>query len=258
MDDTTAAVVVAVDLDFVFLLRVPHSLRFGQRVRRVSLIVPRNKLERRYGQRQLHFITCSCYRRRPFLTKARKRDVVLKILNDVRERYEFSLVGYVVMPEHMHLLITEPRIGTPGTVMQVFKQRVARALRRKRRAGNKSQLRLWQSSSDEAAKHFWQRRFYDFNVWTAKKRIEKLNYMHRNPVKRGLVSDPKLWMWSSYRFYQYGEQNICTPDRKPRYEMEQGKAILGSNCSTRESRKSKAVSQNPHPSKTEECGTRKR
>jgi putative transposase len=217
---------------------VPHSLRFGQRVRSVHFIVLRNKLERRYYQRHLHFITCSCYRRLPLLRSARKREVLLEILSSVRERYQFSLVGYVIMPEHIHILISEPRIGTPGTVMQVFKQRVARAVRRKRRGGNRNQLRLWKSVVDESMKHFWQRRFYDFNVWTAKKRIEKLNYMHMNPVKRGLVEDPKLWMGSSYRFYQYGERNGCTPDREPRYGMDEGTS-LGSNPSSGESRKSK-------------------
>ena len=48
-------------------------------------------------------------------------------------------------------------------------------------------------------------RFYDFNVWSERKRIEKLRYMHRNPVKRGLVSQPDLWIWSSFRSYAYGE-----------------------------------------------------
>jgi hypothetical protein len=51
----------------------------------------------------------------------------------------------------------------------------------------------------------WQRRFYDFNVWTERKRIEKLRYMHRNPVKRGLVSQPEQWLWSSFRSYAHGE-----------------------------------------------------
>ena len=93
----------------------------------------RNKLERRYGQRQLHFITCSCYRRRPLLGTGRRRDAFLRILNEVRERYQFWLVGYVVMPEHIHLLISEPKVGTPSTVMQVLKQRVAQSLQRKPR-----------------------------------------------------------------------------------------------------------------------------
>ena len=54
--------------------------------------------------------------------------------------------------------------------------------------------------------HFWQPRFYDFVVWSEHKRIEKLRYMHRNPVKRGLVSEPEEWRWSSFRSYLYGER----------------------------------------------------
>ncbi|MFZ0886144.1 MAG: transposase [Candidatus Acidiferrales bacterium] len=175
----------------------------------------RNKLERLYGHQHLHFITCSCYRRRPLLRTARKRDVTLKILDEVRTRYQFWLIGYVVMPEHIHLLISEPKVGTPSTVMQVLKQRVARALLARRRKRNLKQLNLWQEGCGEGTRAFWQRRFYDFNVWSKKKRIEKLTYMHMNPVKRGLVVDPKLWEWSSYRFYQYAERNRCTPNPGP-------------------------------------------
>ena len=51
----------------------------------------------------------------------------------------------------------------------------------------------------------WQHRFYDFNVWSERKRVEKLRYMHRNPVKRGLVAAPDLWRWSSFRSYAYRE-----------------------------------------------------
>jgi putative transposase len=177
------------------------------------MVALKNRLERRYGQRHLHFITCSCYRRRPLLGTARKRDAFLKILDEVRERYQFSLVGYVVMPEHIHLLISEPEVGNPSTVMQALKQRVARALRRKgRHRRNPNQLPLWRDERGTMPRSFWQRRFYDFNVWSKKKRVEKLNYMHMNPVKRGLAADAKLWAWSSYRFYQYGEESACTPD----------------------------------------------
>ena len=66
--------------------------------------------------------------RLPFLRTARNRDRFLSILEQTRGRYRFVVLGYVVMPEHIHLLITEPEIGTPSTVMQVLKQRTARAL----------------------------------------------------------------------------------------------------------------------------------
>jgi putative transposase len=175
----------------------------------------KNPLERRYGQRHLHFIARSCYRRQPLFSTARKRDAFLKILDEVRTRYEFLLVGCVVMPEHTHLLISEPKIGTPSTVMQVLKQRVSRTLRKTRRRRNPNQLKLWQEPPRKTGRSFWQRRFYDFNVWSRKKRIEKLNYMHMNPVKRGLVTNPKLWAWSSYRFYQTREKRLCPPDLEP-------------------------------------------
>jgi putative transposase len=92
-----------------------------------------HRLQRYYGGGDLHFITCSCYRRLPLLGRARRRDLFLRVLEEVRERYGFVVVGYVVMPEHIHLLISEPEKGNPSTVMQVLKQRVARRLLRRKR-----------------------------------------------------------------------------------------------------------------------------
>ncbi len=140
-------------------------------------------LHRSYGAHHLHFITCSCYRRLPFLRSARARDRFVAILEQTRERYRFVVVGYVVMPEHVHLLLSEPEVGTVSTVMQVLKQRTARALLPKRKRRNPRQRSLFGDEPQRRA--FWQARFYDFNVWTTKKRVEKLRYMHRNPVKRG-------------------------------------------------------------------------
>jgi putative transposase len=62
-----------------------------------------------------------------------------------------------------------------------------------------------QRSASPLVGEIWQRRFYDFNVWTERKRVEKLRYMHRNPVKRGLVIQPEQWVWSSFRDYAFGE-----------------------------------------------------
>jgi REP element-mobilizing transposase RayT len=109
-------------------------------------------LHRTYGAHHLHFITCSCYRRLPFLGAAPSRDRVLSILEQARQHYRFVVVGYVVMPEHIHLLITEPEIGTPSTVMQVLKQRTAHALlpRRKRRKPTPAQT-YWQTNRSAAA-----------------------------------------------------------------------------------------------------------
>ena len=83
------------------------------------------------------------------------------------------------------LLLSEPEVGTPSTVMQVLKQRTAHALLPKIKARDPRRARALWRGPERAP--FWQARFYDFNVWTDKKRVEKLGYMHWNPVKRGLV-----------------------------------------------------------------------
>ena len=148
-------------------------------------------LHRYFGANHLHFVTCSCYQRRALLGTVHSRNLFLRILEETRQRYRFVVVGYVVMPEHIHLLLSEPEVGSPATVMQVLKQRTSRAMMPTREKNPRTP--------------FWLERFYDFNVWSAKKRVEKLRYMHRNPVKRGLTMAPEDWQWSSYRFYALDE-----------------------------------------------------
>ena len=149
-------------------------------------------LKRYYLEGSLHFITFSCYRRQQHLGKASRRDLFLQVLEHARRRYRFALLGYVVMPEHVHLLMTMPEIGDPSVVMKVVKERFTRLLRRR----------------EGFTEPVWQKRFYDFNVCTDKKRVEKLRYMHRNPVKRGLVAAPEEWDWSSFRSYLRGEKGL--------------------------------------------------
>lgn len=108
------------------------------------------------------------------------------------------------MPEHVHLLISEPERGHPSVVMQAIKQGfVRRLLARLRKADNPQQLSLWTGPVERG--RIWQPRFYDFVVFSDKKRVEKLRYVHRNPVRRGLVLKPEEWRWSTYQYYAYGE-----------------------------------------------------
>jgi len=173
----------------------------------------RNPLKRFYGRGDLHFVTFSCYRRWPLLGSRRARDRFVKVLDQVRNRQGFRLIGYVVMPEHVHLLVSEPPKGNPSKVLQVLKQKVSAALRRGKRKSAPGQLALAFPEREAGGKHFWQRRFYDFNVWSEKKLWEKLNYMHRNPVERKLVAHPKDWPWSSWGHYEKGEKGLLRIDR---------------------------------------------
>ncbi|MFY9978944.1 MAG: transposase [Candidatus Sulfotelmatobacter sp.] len=177
-----------------------------------------NKLHRYYGAGYLHFITTSCYQRLPLLARAQNRDLLLHILESVRRRYHFVVVGYVVMPEHIHLLLGEPERGNPSKVVQAIKQGFARRLLRKLRAATDvGQNRLWETALDHG--HIWQARFYDFVVLTEKKKVEKLHYMHANPVKRGLALEPQQWEWSSSRHYVLAEPGIVLIEDKQKAEM---------------------------------------
>src|SRR6266849_3129043 len=187
--------------------RVPHAS-----VLRVGISLMPKGLKRYYGRGHLHFLTFSCHRRLPLLNTIRARNLFVHALGEIRERYKFLLVGYVVMPDHVHLLISEPAKGTPSVVLKVLKQRVSRDLRRSKRRAPSGQLRFAFTRVDGELPRFWPPRFYDFNVYSAKKRREKLDYMHANPVKPGLVNNPAAWIWSSWSFYANGEAGLVPID----------------------------------------------
>lgn len=162
-------------------------------------------LKRIYGRGHLHFLTFSCYRQLPLLKSTRARDIVVQELGKVRREFGFRLIGYVVMPEHVHLLIGETPNKTPSNVLHRLKLRVAKRMRKRKRRLQARQMMLPFEPVREEPRSFWQARFHDFNVYSEGKKKEKLNYIHANPVKRGLVNHPKDWPWSSWGFYYGGE-----------------------------------------------------
>lgn len=145
-----------------------------------------SQLKRYQTEGNHHFLTFSCYRRLPYLNDDHSRSVFLDMLEVLRRRHQFFLFGYVLMPEHVHLLLSEPRAERLDNTLRVLKGQTSRQLRGFR-------------------DRFWQARYYDFNVVTQRKFVEKLRYMHRNPVARELVSKPEDWPWSSFRHWATGE-----------------------------------------------------
>jgi putative transposase len=166
-----------------------------------------SKPKRYQNQRCLHFITFSCFQRRQLLESAVARETFERELERVRQWYGCYVTGYVVMPEHVHLLISEPERGKLSVVIQMLKQITSRRLR-------PAELR-----------RFWQVRYYSFPVWSEEKRVEKLRYIHRNPVHRGLVSSPEEWKWSSFLPWATGAEGPVeiecswTAQRRERAQM---------------------------------------
>ncbi len=160
-------------------------------------------LKRFQNTGDLHFITFSCYHREPLLISPEARRVFESTFESVRRWYGFFVTGYVVMPEHVHFLVNEPERATLAVAIQMLKQNTATELRWVQRP-RPSRLLVDRTRP----RPFWQLRYYDFNVWSKQKIEEKLQYMHFNPVKRGLVSSPEDWEWSSVRHYQSGVEGV--------------------------------------------------
>jgi REP-associated tyrosine transposase len=175
-----------------------------------------SRLKRYQDTGQLHYITFTCYHRKKYLGTASARDLFEHTLERVQHWYGFDIVGYVVMPEHIHLLVGEPERATLASVLKMLKQITSRKLRRRAAHGA-----------------FWQKRYYDFNVFSSRKRGEKLRYMHFNPgprradfgllgwepVKRGLVLKPEDWKWSSYRHYLTGADGVVHRRQRKRERL---------------------------------------
>jgi putative transposase len=147
-------------------------------------------LKRHQQSKQTHFVTFSCYRRLPRLRDDRVRDMFVESLERTRRSYRFRVYGYVVMPEHVHLVVSEPEVEVLAIAIQSLKISVARR-------------EMYDHEKGDAT--LWQKRYYDHNVRNYESFVEKLRYIHRNPVKRGPVEKPEDWKWSSFRHYMTAE-----------------------------------------------------
>ena len=150
-------------------------------------------LKRYQHSGDLHYITFNCYRHLPHLGTPAARDQFDQTLERVRRWYGFYINAYVAMPEHVHLLMSEPERSSLAVVLQMLKQIVSHKL---------------------GPQPFWERRYYDFNVWSEKKFDEKMHYIHQNPVRRGLVARAEDWKWSSFLHIATGAESVVEVESK--------------------------------------------
>lgn len=136
------------------------------------------------------FITFICYRKEPSLVDDLAKQILIRFIDQTRQKYKFKLLGYVIMPDHVHLVL-HPLDGTPmGTVIGEIKSLSAREWFKDKKFGTFKGRRV-----------FWQKRCYDHNCRTAEDVLDKIKYCHNNPVRRGLVQAPQNWEWSSCNWY---------------------------------------------------------
>ena len=141
------------------------------------------------------FVTFCCYRLENYLDDLRAVELTVKYIDAVRSKQDLRLLGYVIMPEHVHLVLLPPDGTKLGLVIREIKSRMAREYFSKH------------SPTASGKRVFWQRRCYDHNCRTVESVTEKINYCHNNPVRRGLVAGPGDYEWSSHNWYQ-GKRDV--------------------------------------------------
>ena len=166
-----------------------------------------------------HYLTFSCWRCQPLLSASRARTWLLDAVDKARSIQGFDLWAWVIMPEHVHLLILPHDGARISAILSSVKQPVAKKAVfqvRRHRPGFLPRMEDRQPSGRRSYR-FWQPGGgYDRNIWTAEELHEKAAYIHANPVRRGLVESPEDWPWSSWRAWA---QDVDEPIRIDRESM---------------------------------------
>jgi len=152
-----------------------------------------------------HGLTFTCYHGYKLLSKDRTRQWLVDALDRARSIHELLLLAYVIMPEHAHVvLLPEREAYNMGEIRQSIKQPVARRATRFLRRCNPQWIEKLtaRQPGGKVRCHFWQDGGgYDRNIVSPDALWSTIQYIHANPVRRGLVCHPSEWEWSSARWW---------------------------------------------------------
>ncbi len=160
-------------------------------------------------------MTFSCFRCQPFLSRNRARKWLVDAIALAQARHEFDLWAWVIMPEHVHLLVypdsDEP---TVGPMLSTIKQSVAKKAVAWARKEDRLECMEDVSPQGNVVHRFWQRGGgFDRNLWTPRRVWDVIDYIHQNPVERGLCERAENWEWSSARGFGEGGEKLVLEHR---------------------------------------------
>lgn len=164
----------------------------------------------------VHFVTTTSYNHTQVFVNDSRNMAIIDAIKFYRNKYNSHLFGYTIMPDHLHLLMRLRNQTKISDVMRDIKHAIAFKVLGLLKAENSSllsQLSLERLGKRGHRYSLWQRRFYDFNLYLPEKLKEKLDYIHMNPVRKGLISSPSDWKYSSFRNYYLEDNSILIIDR---------------------------------------------
>jgi len=155
-------------------------------------------------QNLVHYVTCVTYKRVPAFRDEELCSLFIDALSETRAKDPFKLIGYVVMPDHIHPLANPIELNISKVVGRL-KGRSAMKILKSLRAENTvdvlAKLKLPRPLSSGQTHAFWLQDFSSIDIWSHRFIRQKLHYVHMNPVRAGFCDHPAKWRWSSYRAY---------------------------------------------------------
>ena len=162
------------------------------------------KLFKSKEQNLVHYVTGVTYARIPIFRGDEICSLFIESLSETRAKDPFKLIGYVLMPDHFHLLANPLELNI-STVVGKLKGRSAARILKYFRERNESKvlnrLKLPRPLASGQTHAVWLRDFSSIDLWSHRFIRQKLQYIHMNPVRAGLCDHPAKWRWSSYRAY---------------------------------------------------------
>ena len=176
----------------------------------------RKRCKRYDAEGDAHFLTFSCYQRLPLFSRDRSRLWMLQALELGRKQKKYDLWAYVIMPEHVHVVLWPHHGVKISDILTTVKQSVSKRglLWLKKHAPEFLDWLKDVQPNGRVISRFWQRGGgYDRNLRSVDDVHAKIEYVHLNPVRRGLVDRAEDWAWSSFRAWQSGQDLPIAIDR---------------------------------------------
>ena len=172
------------------------------------------KLFKSNEQNTFHYVTLVTFNRVPVFRSDRACEIFIRTLSAVRQKYPYKLVGYVIMPDHVHAIVNRSVDTISDWLRRVrgnSAPQILAWLREEKHLMSLKKLELTVPQKRHHTHAVWQKDPSVIDLWSPKFVRQKLNYLHLNPVRAGLCEHPADWTWSSYRAY-FATQVRGSPD----------------------------------------------
>ena len=157
-------------------------------------------------EKGMEFYTATCLNWQPLLDDDTSKNIIMDSLKFLVEDKRIWLYGFVVMPNHIHLLWSKQEAYIAKNVQRRFMTYTAQQLKFKLLDANSTQLGNYKSTQEDREYQFWERRPYKATMYNRSAAEQKLEYIHQNPVKAGLCKNAEDYEFSSARYYKLNEE----------------------------------------------------